>query len=212
MLQKLISYFIPITRTVKSHYSGELELTLIDGRKVLDTANANYSYGSLQRVLTFSLRKVNLSEVKRVLILGLGGGSVIKTLREVFGYEGEIMAVDIDPVVIQIAKDEFGIIPDRRTRIECIDAGQYVKQTQEKFDLVIVDVFIDNRVPAKFLLVEFWHLLRKLVCDRGCVIFNSVSESSDTIELIKDELKKGGFETREYKNVERINTLLISIK
>ena len=81
MLKKIISYVYPITRKVQSQYSGKLELTVMNGRKVLDTLNTNYSYGSLQRVLKYSLNQINIENTKNTLVLGLGGGSVIETLR-----------------------------------------------------------------------------------------------------------------------------------
>jgi spermidine synthase len=131
-LLKLISFFVPVTRKVRSEPNGDLELTLIDGKKLLDTSQTNYSYGSLQRVLDFALRKIDLSDVKNVLLLGLGGGSVIKSLRHVFHYESGIVAVEIDPVIIQIATEEFGVIADDRTEIVCADAFEYVTGNAKK--------------------------------------------------------------------------------
>lgn len=200
---------MPITRRVKSEYSGQLELTLIDGRKLLDTSNANYSYGSLQRVLEFALHKIDLSEVKNILVLGLGGGSIIKSLRQVFEYELGIVAVEIDPVIIQIANKEFGVLPDYRTEIVCTDAYDYVVTDPSKFDLIIIDLFIDTRVPEKFVSQDFWKRIKTKVRDNGCIIFNSINESSLTIESIKNELK-WGFVINEYNNVEKANHLLIA--
>ena len=90
MLKKLISYIFPITRKVESEYSGSLELTVFNGKKVLDTLNTNYSYGSLQRVLNYSMDQLELDKTNNVLILGLGGGSVIQTLREEKKLTGKI--------------------------------------------------------------------------------------------------------------------------
>ena len=108
-MKRLLSYIYPVTKTIESKYSGKLEITWYNGKKHLNSANANYSYGSLQRILKFGLKKINLSRINSVLILGLGGGSVIETLRQDFNYPGQIEAVEIDPVIIDIAKTEFGI-------------------------------------------------------------------------------------------------------
>lgn len=210
MIRKIISYIFPVTRKIKSEYSGYLELTLLNGRKLLDTAHANYSYGSLQRVLAFSLKQVQLSGVETVLLMGLGGGSVVKTLREVFNYEGYIVAVDVDPVVIRIAGEEFGVVSDSRTTIKCIDAFDFIRKGEDKFDLVIIDLFIDNKIPRKFLAMDFWNAVKVKIRDNGYIIFNTISETTDNIEEIKDELKKYGFKLKEYKNIEKTNDLLIA--
>jgi hypothetical protein len=35
ILLKLMSFFVPVTRKIRSEHSGDLELTLIDGKKLL---------------------------------------------------------------------------------------------------------------------------------------------------------------------------------
>lgn len=61
-------------------------MTYVNGKKVLDTENANYSYGSLQKILEIGLTKVNLKNVENLLLLGMGGGSIIHSLRNTFEY------------------------------------------------------------------------------------------------------------------------------
>src|SRR5690606_25169349 len=109
IIKRLLSFIWPQTTTVNSDYSGVLELTTVNGKKMLDSKNANYSFGSLQRILERGLREIELKDVSSVVLLGLGGGSLIKSLRERFNYSGEIYAIDIDSVVIDIAKNEFNI-------------------------------------------------------------------------------------------------------
>ncbi len=93
MIKKLISFIYPLTRKIESDHNGMLELTLSNGKMFLDTANTNYSYGSLQRILKFSLLQVDLSKMKNILVLGLGGGCVLKTIRKEFNYSGKILKI-----------------------------------------------------------------------------------------------------------------------
>jgi hypothetical protein len=76
-MKKLFSYLWPSTRRFSSEINGILEVTYINGKKVLDTKNANYSYGSLQKILEIGLTKVDLNKVDNLLLLGMGGGSMI---------------------------------------------------------------------------------------------------------------------------------------
>ncbi len=121
-MKRLLSYIYPVTKTIASQYSGALEITWYNGKKYLNTKNANYSYGSLQEILKIGLEKINLQHCNEVLVLGLGGGSVIETLQNDFNYKGHITAVDIDPVIIQLAKDEFNIRESEKLAIICADA------------------------------------------------------------------------------------------
>ncbi len=79
-----------MTRKVTSKYSDTLEITWYNGKKHLNTKNANYSYGSLQAILKFGLEKIELKHMNSILLLGLGGGSVIETLRQDFNYQKQL--------------------------------------------------------------------------------------------------------------------------
>jgi len=106
---RLLSYIYPITKKVKSKFNDTLEITWLNGKKHLNTKNANYSYGTLQEILKFGLEKIDLNKANSILLLGLGGGCVIETLLDEFNYKNKITAVDIDPSIIDIAENEFNI-------------------------------------------------------------------------------------------------------
>ncbi|GAB3326325.1 spermidine synthase [Hymenobacter humi] len=207
-LQRIVSYVYPLTRKIKSEYNGELELTLTNGRKILDSANANYSYGSLQRILKVALTKIDLVATQNILLLGLGGGSVVATLRNDFQFNGRITAVEIDPAVIRIAKEEFEIIPAENLHIVCADAFKFIKESSEKHDLIIVDLFIDNRVPDQFLSREFWHSIRLKTGPNGYLIFNTIADTTNA-GVVKSELSRLGYAVQEYAQVEGTNTIFI---
>jgi spermidine synthase len=210
ILLRLLSFYFPITKKIWSEYSGQLELKYIDGKVLLDSAYSNYSYGPLQRVLEFALRHIDLANIHTVLLLGLGGGSVIKSLRKSFRYRGKIDAIEIDPVMITIANKEFGIVKDARTQIECCEASQYVGKETKMFDLVIVDLFIDNRVSKEILSGDFWCALKDRVSPNGYIIFNSMHENYEITNSIKNEIEKWGFSVKGCNHVERYNTVLIA--
>lgn len=210
-MARLLSYLYPITKKIKSDISGDLEITWYNGKKHLNTENANYSYGSLQRILKFGLDKISLANVHSVLILGLGGGSVIETLRNDFKYTQKITAVDIDPVVIEIANTEFNIIENEKLEIVCDDALNFVVQTDEQFDLIIIDLFIDITVPEVFLKLPFWEAIIKISATNGSILFNASLEKSKSkavIEII-DFLKTHFYKTEVYEKVNGTNRVII---
>jgi spermidine synthase len=211
-MKPLLNDIHPVTKTIASQYSGVLEITWSNGKKYLNSQNANYSYGSLQRVLKFGIEKIDLSKVNSVLILGLGGGSVIETLREDFYYDKHIDAVEIDPIIIEIANTEFGISESKNLNIHCTDAFEFITTNSKKFDVIIVDLYIDLTVPDKFLNLEFWNHVIASKSSKGTIIFNaSVKDSKiKTIKTLSNYIKTKIFKVDIYENVTNTNTLIIA--
>lgn len=209
---KYLSYLYPITRHITSKYSGTLEITWYNGKKHLNTKNANYSYGSLQAILKFGLERINLNHMNSVLLLGLGGGSVIETLRKDFNYQKQITAVDIDPVIIQIAKTEYQLESNSNTHIICEDALQFIKENKTQYDLIIIDVFIDLKVPESFLELSFWEQVIHSKSANGIILFNASLEDQKSHQLksVIEFLKTKVYKVEVYDKVNGTNTVIIS--
>ena len=212
-MKKPLSYLWPLTRKYDSQFNGRLEVTWINGRKVLDSANANYSYGALQEVMDRGLAQTNADRAAPVLILGLGGGSVIPLLRKKYNYYGKITAVEIDPAIIEIAIKEFDIRAHLPLELVCADAEAYVSSSQEKFGLIIIDLFLDLEVPLQFFSEVFWRNLSALLLTGAKVLFNAGVNSAHEVPISKllknDSL---GIDFQKKEEVYARNTLLLGKK
>jgi len=173
LLKKWLSYYKPQSHFFDSTINEELEVVWIKGKKLLNTKGTNYSYGGLQEVLNFGLDEIPISNIKSVLVLGMGGGCVVKSLRKKYQYKHKVVGVEIDPVVIEIAKNEFHLLQDKKVELIHADAEEYIAKTKEKFDLIIVDLFIDVKVPPQFYTQEFWKNVATSVNANGFVLFNA---------------------------------------
>lgn len=216
MLKKLFSYLIPITIfKQKSTISRTIEVTWVNGELVLDSNNTNYSYGSLQRILKKGLQKIGFEKIKsmnHILVLGVAGGSVIKTLLNDVKYNGKITGVEIDPEIISIANTYFQLheIPNLTVIID--DAFEFVLKTQEKYDLIVIDIFQDTMMP-NFLFEDFFtDRLGVILESKGSVLFNTMITQSLHNERNLKYISK--FNTKQYKvksipRVEEHNELII---
>ena len=213
-MKNFFSYIIPQTRKIKSDINGYLELTKINGKKLLDSKNANYSYGSLQRVMRFGLNKMQNFKPANVLLLGLGGGCVIDLLRNEFDFEGKITAVELDKVVIEIAEQEFGHHQDKNLEIICDDAFNFINTNSSKYDLIIVDLFIDTEIPDFCYTVNFWKTISKLSPLNSYLIFNSsIDKGKNRINNKNpEEIISQFYESKVYEKVEGHNELVIGRK
>lgn len=213
MLRKLFSYFIPINiYKKKSSISETIEVTWNNGELVIDSKNTNYSYGSLQRILRKGLKYIGFERIKKfdnVLLLGVAGGSVIKTLVDEIKFKGKITGVEIDPTMIEVANTYFNLNEIPNLNIVIDDAFEFVLKTKETYDLIIIDVFQDTTMP-NFLFEDFFinrvnFLLRK----EGFILFNTmvINDGNRERNLNYKSKFNGNYSLRMYPKVETHNEL-----
>jgi len=178
MIQKIFSYIIPIKIfKKKSARSKTIEVTWANGELVLDTENTNYSYGSLQRILRYGLRNIGYDKIlgmEHILLLGVAGGSVVKTLVNEIEYKEKITGVEIDPDMIHIANEYFNLNEIKQLEVVIDDAFEFVLKTKDKYDLIIIDIFEDTNMP-NFLFEKFFvDRVCTILKDDGFVLFNTM--------------------------------------
>nr|WP_315209708.1 fused MFS/spermidine synthase [uncultured Flavobacterium sp.] len=178
MIKKIFSYLIPIKiYETKSSLSKSIEVTWTNGELVLDSENANYSYGSLQRILRLGLKNIGYEKIvpmKHILVLGVAGGSVIKTLVDEIKYKGKITGVEIDPEIIKIANTYFKLDEIENLEIVIDDAFEFVLKTKIKYDLIIIDIFQDTTMPNFLFETFFINRVCSLLKSHGFILFNTM--------------------------------------
>ena len=218
ILKNYFSYLNVIPeRTYQSTYNGVLEINWLNGKKILDTKNTNYSYGNLGKVLQKGLKSVTTdfrSEETSILILGLGGGDVVNQLRNNFKSHATITAVEIDPVIIEIALKEFDIIPNSKLEIVNNDANVFLKYTKERYNLIVVDLFNDVTIPDFVFQPEFIKSVYNVLDLNGSIIFNTFILSD--VHKVRNkkfvENLKRYFSIEEFANLYGHNHLIITKK
>ena len=116
--------------------------------------------------------------------------------------------------MIQIAKEEFGITESKNQRIIQEDAFQYAKKSNERFQLIIIDLFIDTNVSKVFFEKEFCQNVAQLIDDGGSLIFNigiNLKKDSNTERRVISNFGKD-FDFQINRDVEGLNLLLIGKK
>ena len=213
MIQKLLSYFFPITIHKKnSNLSKRLEVSWNNGQLVLDSKNTNYSYGSLQRILRKGLKFIGYDRIKSyesILVLGVAGGSVIKTIIEEINFKGKITGIEIDPNVIEIANIYFNLNTFPNLEIIIDDAFEFVLKTKLTYDLIIIDVFEDTTMP-NFLFQDFFiDRINAMLNVNGFILFNTmvITKKNEERNLIYKSKFNENYSIRMYPKVEVHNEL-----
>jgi spermidine synthase len=108
---------------------------------------------------------------KKVLMLGLGGGSISTYLGR-FMPEAAITTVEIDPGVITAAKTYFGLRESERMRYRAGDGRVFLHRNTELYDLILLDAYRGGYVPFHLLTREFYTLVKQRLAPGGAAAFN----------------------------------------
>jgi len=120
-----------------------------------------------------------LAEGRRTLILGLAGGAAATTIQRVWP-EADILGVELDPAVVEVARDHFGL---RNVRVEVADARRFVETSAGVHDLIIVDLYNGATIPFFTATREFFTAVERRLAPGGAVVMNVAAPNEPTVLL-----------------------------
>jgi len=179
-----------------SETNPHLYVSYKNGQYQLSTANAVYSYGNLYTNFSQVFEKMPLDDlpIQRVLLLGFGLGSIPLMLEQRFQQYYNYTAVEIDESVLYLANKY--ILPTLSTSIETIaaDAFAFMAQNTEQYDLICMDVFLDDVVPEQFESDEFLENLKQALSPSGILLYNrlalTMKDVRDTRTFYEQQFQK----------------------
>jgi spermidine synthase len=113
-------------------------------------------------------------DAKKLLLIGLGGGSIPKKLQKTFPAL-EIDAVEIDPEVISIAKTHFNVRESKNLRLHAQDGRLFLTRTQQLYDIILLDAYYTDAMPFHLATKEFFELAHKKLTPNGIIVANLIS-------------------------------------
>lgn len=109
------------------------------------------------------------------LILGLGGGSLVRHLLHHFP-ECRLKAVEYRASVVKIARSHFGLPLDSRLKVVVDDAGSYVRQQAQtgagQYGLILVDAFDSEGMAESIASIAFFDACKILLKQDGILVIN----------------------------------------
>lgn len=119
-----------------------------------------------------------------VLILGLGCGTVARLISEKFP-KAKITGIEIDPVVVEMGKKYFGLGEINNLEVVVADALKLRSEggkwemcrevRSEKWDLILIDLYVGKGYPKEAESKEFITGVGNLLSEGGMAIFNRLS-------------------------------------
>lgn len=113
-------------------------------------------------------------DAKKMLIIGLGGGSIPKKLNKELP-NMEIDAVEIDPEVVKMAKDHFNVKEGKNLRIHAQDGRLFLSRTQTQYDIILLDAYFTDSMPFHLATKEFFELAQRKLTPNGIIVANLIS-------------------------------------
>jgi spermidine synthase len=146
---------------------------------------------------------------KRDRVLVLGGGDGL-AMREVLRYPDvrEAVEVELDPAVLRLAERDprladlnEGSLTDPRVRVVTADAYAWLRDTDERFDAVIVDMpDPDATATAKLYSQEFYLLAHRALAPDGRLVVQAGSPyfAPRTFDCILNTIRAAGLSFTPY--------------
>ncbi len=134
---------------------------------------------------------------ERILIIGLGGGSLAKAFSTLLP-DTEVISVEIDSAVAKLARQYFDYIESDKVKTSVMDGRVYIKRAlrkQQFFDWIILDAFNGDYIPEHLLTVEFLTEVKNLLKPEGLLSANTFNRSklydyeSVTYQKVFEELR-----------------------
>lgn len=117
---------------------------------------------------------------ERVLIVGLGGGTIPSFLRHYYP-KLKIDVVELDPEVVRAAKKFFGFQEDQNMQAFVQDGRKYIEETKLRYDVIFLDAFGAENVPPPLTTREFLQACRRALTPGGLVVGNIWSRASNPL-------------------------------
>jgi predicted membrane-bound spermidine synthase len=112
-----------------------------------------------------------LETAKRILMIGLGAGSISTYLGRAMP-DAKIDVVELDPGVIAAGKEYFGLQETDRVRFIASDGRVYLNRHNDLYDLILLDAFRELGIPFQMLTREFYELVKQHLAPGGAMASN----------------------------------------
>lgn len=117
------------------------------------------------------------SQLGRVAIIGLAGGTIARQFTAVYG-PVPIDGVEIDPAIVSVARQYFDM-REPNLHVFQEDGRAFAQQTQARYDVIAIDAFQQPYIPFHLTTVEFFRTLSQHLTSNGVLTLNTGHTRTD---------------------------------
>jgi spermidine synthase len=152
---------------VPQSVSAENEKTLYEGDSIYNHITIRQA-GS-NRCMIFGRHR---DQRQTCISLSRLGGGYIPTVFRLHLPHVRLQSVEVDPLVVRLAKDYFQFRSAAGHALSITDGRQYLRRNPDKFDQIWIDAFNSDYIPAHMTTREFLELCRSRLTRNGVVVQN----------------------------------------
>lgn len=177
LFTKILSYIFPVKIDEAIGYKNiPMDLFLYCNDFYVQTPNATYAhtskYTSFQTIL--HQNKQDIKHAKTALVLGWGLGSIGSILNNI-NDNLQITGVDIDQNILNWYQRYN---KQKNTTIFVSDVCRFLEENKDTFDIIAIDIYIDDSVPKDILSLDFLKKINEKLHSRGSVFLSTFYKSN----------------------------------
>ncbi len=123
-------------------------------------------------------------DARKLLMIGFGGGMICKYIHKHFP-EIDITGVELDNKVVEMSKKYFKLSEDNKLKVIVEDGRLFLNDTEEKYEIIMVDAYKGGYIPFHLCTKEFYELVSTRLSGNSCMVLNLHSGSKLYPEIVK---------------------------
>ena len=215
VFEKYSSYHHIIVEDISSHR------LLRFNRDIQSTMSLQNPYaGGFEYTDFFHVPMVLNPSINRVLFVGLGGGTGPKDFLAYYP-EMQVDVVEIDPMVINVAKEFFAVPDHPRLSIYEQDGRNFMRRSSNRYGAIIVDAYASGGpygayLPYHLATKEFFETAASQLTTGGTVVFNAIGNhggmNADVIRDVHTTMRSVFHSVYVFQAQTSINTVFVAVK
>ena len=147
-----------------------------------------------------------LNNSEKVLLLGLGCGTISRIILNYFP-AAKIDGVDNDADIIETGKKHFAL-GEQNVNIFINDAEKFLQDSVSKYDLILLDTFVELDIPQHLSTADFFKLTKSRLSEKGIFSINvAKSELAEKFALFLSKVFKNVYVLTAFNT---LNTLIVT--
>lgn len=198
-MKKWIKYFLSYytIRQDRSKHNSLIKVVMVFNMPRLIVGGMVQSGGLVRKIWDKGIKtlKGKKKKIKSVLILGFGCGDCAFKVAKYYP-KAQVTGVEIDKKIIDVAKSYFNLHKLKNLKLVVDDGAKFINKTKDKYDLVVVDVYLGEKMPKVFKTEKFFKQVKKILNTNGTMIINHLffkdykKQARGLIELLEKEFEK----------------------
>ncbi|MCL5016975.1 MAG: hypothetical protein M1441_02415 [Candidatus Parvarchaeota archaeon] len=188
-----------VLKDILSRIKGEKTIAVVNDKDSIISITDNgesksmkldgwtYSRFDKKKIYTFSywdyfIPLPSLFKDPNMLMIGLGGGTIIRQLNAIYGPSFKMDAVEISQKVIDLSRKYFGDFPPEVNVING-DGAKFIEDKTAQYNIIILDAYDKIEIPKVFLEQDFINDAYNALKNKGVLAINYALLIKSTIIL-----------------------------